>query len=300
MLVTQKLGMPFLAGVIIWALLGAAPLPATLVVDPSGIIPVLINGSAVKMHMVAHGVSYPVLNPDAAERLTLKGGFFAAQAQIGPVKIPGKYAKVKTTISGVETKSRLLWFEKPVVSDADGMLGPESVPQTRVTFMLRAPAPNETSYSLPLITQNALVGSSIQAGGKTIFVQWHLQRARSLVTAAAANDLATSHGARLEGAAVPEDIAFTVKRPIRPLVLAQPLMVGPLKIKTLYARISDYGSVANVPDDQKDDSEIIVTAQSKTSRAKRSLIVGLSDLQSCSSLTFDKSARQVILSCVAS
>ncbi|WP_426266918.1 hypothetical protein [Sphingomonas sp. LHG3443-2] len=92
------------------------------------------------------------------------------------------------------------------------------------------------------------------------------------------------------------DIAFGVKRPVRLLQLERPMYVGTLSLGELRVRTHDFGSARSIPEAGADPDEIVVVAKGKKPRTEQ-IKLGADVLDRCSSLVFDKKAREVRLSC---
>lgn len=276
------------------------PIAGPLTVGADQIVAGTIGGQPARYHLLADGSSTLILNPQAAQRLGMKAGWFGVGVMIGPVMVNGSSAVVRYAVAGQPIKRRIGWFDRPVTTGADGALGPSAVPQPIVTFQLRAPATGETTYSLPLTDLGYRgLGTNLIVGGQTIFVQWDLTQPAATGTAAAGADLAASHGARFTGPAWQEPIRFGVKRPVRRLALATPLTIGPIAITQVVTRVSDYGDTSAIADADADQSEIVVAAKGRKSRAIHSLRIGRDAMAGCSSISFDKSRSTITLSCRA-
>lgn len=77
--------------------------------------------------------------------------------------------------------------------------------------------------------------------------------------------------------------------------------MGPLSIATLGARTSDFGSykpVAEALSTPADPDEIVVVGTRKKQKNFDYISLGSDYLERCSTIIFDKGARQVRLSCV--
>ena len=160
---------------------------------------------------------------------------------------------------------------------------------------------------LPMTDGGGLFGGGggsfalVPVGGVPTRVRFNPDNARTLATAGAGVALASANGGRLEGATRTAHIAFGVERPVRLLKLARPLAIGPLTLAALDVRVADYGSAGGIADADApppDPDEIVVTAKGKRDRSRDSLTLGRDQLDRCSSIVFDKPAKQVRLSCL--
>lgn len=106
---------------------------------------------------------------------------------------------------------------------------------------------------------------------------------------------------RIPGATGLEEIAFGVERPVRTLTLGAPLRLGALAVATLGVRTADIGNVSTIRDADEptpDPDEVVVTAKMKRDPNRDRLALGRDQLDRCSSIVFDKPARQVRLACL--
>jgi hypothetical protein len=76
-------------------------------------------------------------------------------------------------------------------------------------------------------------------------------------------------------------------------------MVGPIELKSAAIRVLDFGSVSKIPDADADPDEIVAIGRKKKEPDYRSLHVAADALTGCSSITFDKPRKRIILSCMA-
>ncbi|GAA3255764.1 hypothetical protein GCM10020258_14510 [Sphingomonas yabuuchiae] len=139
----------------------------------------------------------------------------------------------------------------------------------------------------------------IMVEGQPMRVRFDPHHPRTLANAGAAVRLARAYGGTLSGSTSPAEIAFGVERPIRAMTLATPLTVGPLSIATLGVRTVDHGNTDTIADaDQHaDPNEVVVTGKGKHDIKRDRLSIGADQLNRCSSIVFDKPARQIRLSC---
>jgi hypothetical protein len=246
-------------------------------------------------------------NPSFAVRAHLLSSWTGPVARIGPILVQGGAAsyRFKTARGTFERMTR--WSYNPVVDNADCGIGPGGLPDPVIRFVLHAPRPGEQVAALPFLAQSendedGSIDGRIDVGGSKIGVVFDLQRAFTRVTASAAWPVAEAQGGHLEGPVLQAPIAFGIDRPVRKLALARPLQVGPLTLHSLYVRVADFGDAShirtNVDPEELDPEAITVTGHVKHSRYFQRLKIGAGDLERCSSITFDKRERKIMLSCV--
>ncbi len=275
---------------------GAKPAAAPYIVRGDGVVPVIVGGVAGRMRISPWAPAAPTLNPDYAARIGLRGGLFGFQVAVGSVKVSGRTSVTRLEFGAAKFKRRVVWFEKPYAPNADGAVGPGGLPVDVLRFELRDAKPGERTIALPLVQQLFRPAvAQIMVGGRTISVLFDPQHVRTLATAGAGAALAVGLGGEFFGPAERAEVAFGIDRPVRAMRLTRPVQIGALSFDRLFVRVADSGSIAGIPDADADPEEIVVNA-SKSSR-RDTLIVGRDQLARCSSIVFDKPAKQIRLTC---
>jgi hypothetical protein len=286
------------------ALLAADASPATdglFAVPADRTLAITVHKSPARLRIDPGGPSTPVFNPDFAARAGFRAGWIGIEGQVGPVRVPGFSAVVRFDLGQGEFKRRIGWFDARYVAGADGAAGPGFLDADRVRFALRAPVPGERRAVLPLADfGRAGMGVMLAAGDARIVTRFSLERDRSIATAGAAAAIAATHGGRFDRAPERMLVHLGVVRPVRHLTIEKPFTAGPLAIDGLWARTSDWGSTAGIPDAAApagDPDEIVVVGDRKKRRRELRLEIGRDYLDRCSSIVFDKRAKTVTLSC---
>jgi hypothetical protein len=291
----MKLGMAALAA------LGLAADAPVFSVAADRTIDATVHQQPARLRIDPGAPSMPVFNPEFATRAAFRSGPFGTRAIVGPVRVPGRSAVVRFDLGAGEFKHRVTWFEAPLTSGADGIVGPGGLPAAVIRFDLRPPQGGERSVTLPLADFGASgMGTRLPAGDRTIDVYFTLESRQSLATAAAGAALAEMHGGRFDSAAEAMPITLGVVRPVRHLALATPLAVGPLALSGMLVRTADFGTAGSIPDADApppDPDEIVVTGGKKQKPRRLKLEIGSDDLARCASILFDKPAKTVTLSC---
>lgn len=275
----------------------------TIEIGPDLVVDVQVSGQILQIQASPSSSPTLILNPDTAEQIGMGKGMFGAKVNVGPTAITGRTAVLTYDVGGLSGKKRAVAFARAIAPDHDGTIGPEAFPQQRVVYRLRQASQGERIVSLPMADDGfAGTGTMIRIAGENLFVKWALHRRATIATAGAAADIAEANNGRLEGEAWRELIAFDVKRPVRQMKLNDPLIIGPVSLNALLARTADYGSTSGIAEAEAetnaDASEIFVRGKGKSSgQTRRVLEIGSDAMQHCSSLTFDKTARKIILSC---
>jgi len=296
-------------------LMGASAPPVERVVTGDGVVAVTVNGVQGRLRIDPGAPGLPLLTPEFAERAGLKGGgllSFGVNYRVGPQSVSGRTQVARISFGRTPAKQRLAWTARPYASGVDAVAGPAGLDEPVVRFMLRTPQAGERTATLPMAKMGGLFASwfgsyaEITVGGAPMLVRFDPHHARTVANASAATRLAAAFGGRLEGLAGEQEIAFGIERPVRGMVLARPVPIGPLSLGALAVRTADGGSVASIPDaaaarvPAADPDEVVVTARGKKHDPRRDqLTLGADQLDRCSSIVFDKPARQIRLSCLA-
>ncbi|WP_395612426.1 hypothetical protein [Allosphingosinicella sp.] len=275
------------------------------VVSGDGIVAVTVNGAPGRLRIDPAAPALPILTNTFAQRAALRPGPFAFAYLVGPERVMGRSAVGRIAVgAGVPPRKRRIgWTERPYVPDADGVIGPGGLPEPVVRFVLRAPQPGERVITLPLEDEGGLFGgwggsyALVDLGGEPLRVRFNPNEPRTLATAGAAVRIANLHEGRVSGETVPAHIAFGISRPVRTMRLGTPLTIGPFAISELGVRTADFGNASGIREEGGDPDEVVVTGDRRRTRNRDRLAIGADLLRNCSSITFDKRARQVRLSC---
>lgn len=288
-----------MASAIFGLLIGAAKPATPLVVRGDGLVNAIVGGVPGRLRLTPWAPAAPTLNPDYVARIGLKPGWIGFSVKVGPVKVSGRTAVTRLQYRDFDGKRRVVWFERRYEAGADGAIGPGGLRADTVRFELRAPTARERSVALPLVQNFAGPAfARLRVGDRDVMVLFDPQHAQTLATAGAGTTLASALGGELAGSPRQAEVAFGIERPIRTLRLARPLALGPVALDSVAVRIGDSGSVSTIADADADPDEVVVTAKGGGKR-RDVLIVGADALARCSSITFDKRAKTITLSCAA-
>lgn len=287
--------------------LGAAPPrpAAELVVSGDGIVAAMVADVPGRIRIDPAAPSLPILSASWAGRAQLRPGPFAGIYQVGPQQVRGVSAVTRIGVgAGAEPRRRRVgWTARPYLAGADGVIGPGGLPQRVIRFRLRASLPGERTVTLPLVDEGGLFGgwgavyALIQVDGAPVRIRFNPHHPQTLATAGTGVRLAGAFDGRLSGAAERVEIAFGIARPVRTLRLGRPLLIGPLAISSLGVRTNDFGDASAIPEEGGDPDEIVVTGRARGNGGRDKISLGADSLARCSSIIFDKAARQVRLTC---
>ncbi len=232
---------------------------------------------------------------------------FGFAMDFGPkVTVTGRTAVAHVAFgSDKPARQRIGFTAKPFAAGFAGVFGPGSLPDPVIRFHLRDAIAGERTTAFPMVDQGDLFGgwaerfAVIMVEGQPMRVRFDPHHPNSVANAGAAVRLARAYGGTLSGTTSPTEIAFGVERPIRTLTLKTPFTVGPLTIGTLGVRTVDQGNTDTIADadQQADPNEVVVTGKGKHDIKNDRLAIGADLLARCSSIVFDKPAKQIRLSC---
>lgn len=301
-LVARALGFVGSLCLAVYAYAGAARTDGTLLLTPGELAPGMIGATELRLQVVPDGVSL-ILTADSARRAKLESWLGPqVDLHVGPVAVKAEETLTFYRVAGLRQWGLVVWTEAPLGSDADGELGPGDLRQDTVSFKLRDPQPDETRYSLPLVARHGQgLGTESRVGNEDLFVNFSFRRAETLVTAEGAAALARANGATWSGPVTTMPIVLGARRPVRPLHLASPWLLGPFQISDLTGRLGDYGDSTKVAETNPggESDEVVVTGkQDRAEYTVKRITLGTDALASCSEITFDKARHQLLLSCV--
>jgi hypothetical protein len=270
-------------------------------------IPFHLNKTAGLLLVDPGIVSSAMCNPDFAARAHFASTWTGPIGNVGPTVIQGEGAPYRFRMGDRRLDSMTRWSDLSFVADADCGIGPGGLPDPVVRFVLHPPQAGEHAAALPFLAQyrgddDGGIDGRIDVAGSRIGVVFDLQAVLTRATASAAWPIAAAQGGHLEGPILQSPIAFGIERPVRKMALLRPLQVGPLRIRGLFVRVADYGEASRIrtkvdPDEIGPDA-IVVRADVRRPKYFQRLVIGAGDLERCSSITFDKRRKQIILSCV--
>ena len=296
------------------------PPPAVREVPADGRVTITVEGQAIPARVGPGLPTYLYLPRARADAILGDGakiggaGFMvfstgpASSARIGPVRVQGRAKRLAIGIDDAPPVEQWVkWFETDVYPGDEALGGPHVLPEPIVRFALRPPRADEVEGTLPLASRYGwwLASAVLPIGGHDVLFAFAPQFPRTVASAAAGAAIGRAQGAQFDGAVEPVLISHGVRRPARPVRLARPLALGPLRLTSLLVRTHDYGAATDIDPSEADGREmadrgdVVVKGKRTASRPSYVVYVGADLLNGCSSITYDKPGETVTLRCRA-
>jgi len=271
-----------------------------------------IAGNCVSLGLSSGSLAAVLLNQSVATRIadnlaSVAGRFLYFGTDVAPFVGANTGVRVANR-TGVQLVG---WVPGEHTLESDGSIDLLALPFDRVRVRLQTLT--GTVLSLPLLRgdQWAAAAGRVNLPGLGRFELAAEVREQSdlpLVTAPLAAALARPYGGQLQGDAWTEHLAYGLTRRVRRLVLARPLLIGPLRFDALAVEVSPRRSRATrlekdqiaLPDAELDPDEIVVRGRSASGGdTNRALYLSRTQLetQGCATLAIDKPGNRWELTC---
>lgn len=274
------------------------------------IVAVEIKGVTLRLRVDPAASGLVILNPGAAARARLSPeirppnsflpGAYPRQsfARIGPVSLTGRTTRTSARVAGLPADLRFIWFDRDAVEGADGIISVANLPFDRIVLSLRPESPRETAVPLALDYSPEMgLFHPYALGDRIVPVQVSIWRQDNISTAAAGALLASRHAGAWRGDYARQIVNFGIDRPVRPMGLQRPIDLEGISVSQFLVRTGDYRGDYALPADAADPDEIVVTAAGLHQAARLNLTLGRSQLERCSSVTYETAPRRLTLSC---
>ncbi len=271
-----------------------------LSLDEGLVIPATINGHAVRLR-VETGYAGIILNPGAAERIALRRSMFRSEVRIGRVRVRGDTGVAPVVIGASADERRILWFDRDVEREVDGIINIADLPYDQVTLRLgQADSADRpiTFQTTPHTFWNLTYRHPV--ADRVLTVRFRLDLPRSLVTAAGGAVLAQTQNGNWAGEPASAVIGLGVERPVRPMAFASPLSLNGLRIDRLLVRTSDFLGGYALPENQAEEAdpdEVVITGRGNRDEGRLTAFIGLEYLSRCSRLIYSRATRLMTLYC---
>ena len=262
------------------------------------------RGRSLKLKVDPGAPYFVLLNDKVAKELRLVGTK-AATLAVGPMRLKGSTRSEKLTIGGVTASKPVMWVKGQAIGDADGVINPANLPGDRVTLRLQAPQPGEQIIELPMrFDRQRGLYYEFDFGAQLILTRFTLEDSLTTATGAAASVIAKRRSGLWEGGPFVHQVRFGVPRPVRRMVLGQPLLVKGFPLNEFAVRIMDDRGSFLLPEKElptavEDEDGVIVTGKNNRNygAAHFWLMIGGKDLSRCSSISYDSRSKRIVMSC---
>ncbi len=286
--------------------------PTEIVLNADAPVDAIIAGQPGQLQLVTGFLDRLTLNTQYVAKNGIKPAAIMGNADVnfgGRREIKGKNRPLRYTIRGIDEEGRAFWFADVPQPRFDGSVGPFAIPFDVVKIQLSPSLPAELEHSMIYfgnLNNGSNAGHIDPTFRTTVNFSIEKRMRYPLASAATGAAIAAAYGGTLSGESWDEEIAFGIKRPVRLLTLEKPFIIGAFRFTQIAVRVRngvDAGALGEAiaeqaVDDDSDPAEIIVMGKGK--KAKQPIFtfdIGRDVLDACSSITFDKAAKQMRLSC---
>lgn len=276
----------------------AGPEPDMITLSGDFLMPITINGLSMQLRVDPDIGGYMVLNSQSSAKLTVKPSMIGGVHRVGPISVFASSNVVNLSYGAINEKKRIFRLKERAVSPVgDGIAAPASLTYKKVRLILRPAQAGESEVKIPLSKDGHAM--LIQIGNHNVRAGFNMLRDESLATADTGLLLATLQRGSFTDTQTKAVIRMDVERPVRMMLLDNPLKIDRLSLGKVFVRIRDFGDASAIPEGELvDDDEIVVTGKSKKKPNHR-LNLGRDFLKTCSTITYDFPARMVRLSCLS-
>jgi len=294
------------------ALVSARPVtpPLVIAVAPGAQphIPVHIKAVDLDIRLALSFDTALILNPQPALRAGLKAFPLIGKRTFKSALVPGGEATFRGNLFGVTPQGLrksivpVIWVDKPIAADADGVLATSVLKADQIVFNLGPQAPGARIYTVTR-KDNDGVMMRARVGDETINIALELNSPDTVMNGRAAAALAQAGLVRrngqvgfwqpFPGVALPfERMTPAPGATIIGLPIGKPVV----RITEAQAKDLDARAKAGTSTAEDDDDAITVTASRKKGRDPW-ILVGRDVLGACSSIVFDRPGKAWVLTC---
>lgn len=287
-----------------------APVPPFVVMVTSGgqpHIPVHIKDSDLDIRLALSFDSAMIVNSTPAQRAGLKPFPLIGKRTFKSAMVPGGEAIFRGNLYGVTprglAKSTLpvIWVDKIIAADADGVLPVSALKADQVVFELSPQASGARIYTITRKGSGVMMKTKI--GDETINVAFELNSPDTVMNARAAAALDNAGLVKRAG-----EIGFWqpfpgVALPFERMVpaagaavLGLPLFRPAVRVTEAQAKTIDARTKAGTSSVDDDEDAITVTASRKKGRDPW-ILIGRDVLRHCSRIVFDRPGKAWVLTC---
>ncbi|GGI91368.1 hypothetical protein GCM10007973_29600 [Polymorphobacter multimanifer] len=251
-----------------------------------------------------------ILNLEPAQRAKLKIFPLLGKQKIRNALLPAGEATVRFNLVKVAPRGHeqrrmpTVWVDKPIATDADGILSALALSGDRLVFRLGADAPGARSYRLP---RDGKGSASMEArvGDQDVRVTLELNSPETILNARAGEALIAAGMVRRVNAVGLWRPFPGVALPFQRLVardgatlMGLPIINAAVRITEAEARRIDAEARAGTSTEADDEDAITVTASRKGKRGRSPwVLVGRDTLDRCSTIALDRPGESWELAC---
>ena len=249
-----------------------------------------------------------VLNLPAAERAGLKAFPLIGKITFKNAFFPGGSATARFNLFDVtprglpKRKVPVLWVNKAVATDADGVLPVTLMKADQIVFNFGAQAANARQYTITRKDRDSVV-MRVRVGDETIDVTFELNSPDTVMNARAAAALANAGLVKRNGTVGMWQIFPEIALPFERMTPAPgatlvglPIGKPAVRITERQAKELDARAKAGNSTADDDDDAITVTASRKKGRDPW-ILIGRDVLSKCSRIVFDRPGKTWVLTC---
>ncbi len=286
------------------------PLPPLVLDATAPIVTMTIDGAPLRLRVDPGTTRHVEINASAARRLglgnpaRLVGGkpvdLGSTTTSVGKVTIRAVTSDEILSYAGRELPLTLAWSDRDPVAGVDGQIGPWMLPHDSIRFVRRPKAATDRITHLPMQLNSArgLLGEQ-GVGGDRIDILINPGAADTVATAAAASNLAASHGGQLRGKPRDVVVALGAVRPVRDVVFARPVDIAGFRLTQVAARVFDWSGKTSIPDADIATDEAVVAGRAGAQREWPKLAIGNDHLAACAEIVWTQVPPAIDLVCPA-
>jgi hypothetical protein len=287
-----------------------APAPFVVTVPPGGQphVALTIKRAAIDARLALSYDTALVLNEAPAQRAGLKAFPLIGKQTFKNSMVPGGEATFRGNLYDIAPRDLpksgvpAIWVDKPIATDADGILGLTGLKADRIILELGPQAPGATTYTLTRPDAGS-VYMRVELGDEKIRVAFEMNSPDTVMNARAAGALAAAGLVKRAGEVgfwkpFPGiDLPFERLAPVAGAKLVGLPMVHPaVRITEAQAKALDAQARAGTSTDADDADAITVTADRKRGNDPW-ILIGRDVLGKCSRIEFDRPGKVWRLTC---
>jgi len=276
-----------------------------LVLDAaSPIIDVVLAGTKLRLRVDPSQWGAIELNPDVATHLPVRFEDSGA-AMVGRILLTGRSGPAILLFGQAKLPVTVAEHGRPIVSDADGVIGPEMLPFAYIRWRRADAPPAVASQTFALdFDENTGLGAIDPGipGDFRVHVSFILPT--SFATAAAGSALARDHQGRFDAPSAPIAAPFGMTRPARMLAFAHAVPIAGFRFDRIPVRIADFRGHNALPSDAApkgtivfEEGDIVIAKREPPQQAEPWVTIANDRLAGCAEVTYSAIPRSLTLSC---